>query len=76
VLDPVRRLAEKVGGIKALAALAERSPKSVYRWGWASSAGGNDGFIPLPAQRRIVANAERQGLAVTFNDFTPQSAAA
>lgn len=72
----VQTVADKVGGIKALAALAERNPKSVYRWTWPVDRGGTGGLVPLSAQRRIVANARAKGVDVSFADFAPPGEAA
>lgn len=69
---PGHRVVAYLGGPKAAADLVGRSVKSVYRWLQPTAKGGNGGFIPSPAQRKIVANAGRHGKVVAFADFAPR----
>lgn len=72
VQTPGHRVVVALGGVAAAARLAERSVKSVYRWLQPSEKGGNGGLIPLPAQRRMVANAHQLGRLLDFSDFAPR----
>lgn len=69
---PFVRLEKRLGGIKVMAALADRTPKSLYRWNQPTAKGGCGGLVPGPAQRRMVANAERDGIELSFADFAPK----
>lgn len=69
---PGHRVVAYVGGVKQAAALAEKSVKSVYRWLQPVAQGGGGGLVPLPAQRRMVANAHAEGLPLTHADFAPK----
>ncbi len=69
---PLSRLASKFGGVKAVADLANRSVKSVYRWAQDTEDGGNGGLVPGPAQRKMVANARARGLPLEFSEFAPR----
>ena len=64
---PLERIERRLGGIKAVADLADRSVKSVYRW---RSEGG---LVPLPAQRRMVRNARRRRIELDYPDFAPRA---
>lgn len=70
---PGHRVIALVGGVHAAAVLAEGSHKSVYRWLQPTAKGGGGGLIPVPAQRRMVANAQARGLQLAFQDFAPQA---
>jgi len=70
---PGHRVIAQVGGVHAAAALAGGSSKSVYRWLQPVDKGGGGGLIPVPAQRRMVENAQARGLALGFGDFAPQA---
>lgn len=69
---PGHRVVAYVGGPKAAARLAGRSVKSVYRWLQPTGEGGGGGLFPMPAQRRMVANAHAEGLPLIHADFAPK----
>lgn len=70
---PGDRIVCELGGVKVVAELAEGSVKSVYRWLQPADKGGGGGLVPLPAQRRMVANARERGLPLDFADFAPKA---
>lgn len=70
---PAHRLVRALGGIKRTADLAKGSKKSVYRWLQPTRKGGGGGLVPLPAQRRMVKNAQAAGVQLDFADFAPRA---
>lgn len=69
---PGDRIVAYLGGVKATAALAKKSVKSVYRWLGPVEKGGGGGLIPMPAQRRMVGGARQKGIALDYPDFAPK----
>lgn len=68
---PAHRVVAALGGVKATAALAGASVKSVYRWLQPVAQGGGGGLVPVPAQRRMVQAALVAGRKLDFADFSP-----
>ena len=68
-MNTAKQIIKKCGGVAATAAIAGRTPSSVYKWTYTKQQGGTDGIVPRAAQEKILA-ATKSGLVdVILRDF-------
>lgn len=69
MLEPAATVISICGGVDATAALVERDPSRVRRWGYPTERGGTGGFIPSQLQQRLLDAAGKKGLPLEPKHF-------
>lgn len=63
------RVIEKAGGVGAVAEITGRSTVSVHRWTYPKEKGGTGGYVPRPAQKRLLEHFQNTDIPLTPDDF-------
>ena len=69
MLEPAKTVIDICGGAKAVSEMVGRDETRVRRWGYPKSRGGSDGLIPADCQIRLLAEANRRGIALKPEHF-------
>ena len=70
-MEPASKIIHSLGGAAKLAAIVGVHRTRVYGWMKAKESGGTGGVIPMPHIKKIIAEAARQGIKLTGDDFLP-----
>ena len=73
--EPASTLIKTLGGLTALAAVAETTPTTVQRWRLPREKGGTGGYIPRKYHGKIIAHAATLGVELTPLSFFESEAA-
>lgn len=64
-----KRIIEKCGGAKVVAALLDIDVSSVHKWKYPSGRGGTNGLIPSARQQELLERARAAGITLNPDDF-------
>lgn len=70
------KIIAKLGGPKAVAAIARVDVSAVHRWGYPRERGGTGGRIPSRHQQQLLDHARANGIDLSPSDFFEQPVAA
>lgn len=74
--DPANSIIKRLGGVAAVADAASVKHSTVLRWRMPKAKGGTGGVIPHWHLHKLMAEAERRGVALDPAEFVPSRPAA
>lgn len=71
-MEPAKTIIRKLGGVERVSAIAGVHRTRVYKWMRAREDGGTGGSIPFDHAPALIAEARRQGVHLSADDFLPR----